>query len=525
MARAVELLTGSSRPCYSGILDDRPVAEKRSVTAPADRPYLTLAVIAGPNRGALYHVADHQVFLVGRSPSAHCILPEDDRFVSRHHFLIEINPPQCRLVDLESHNGTFVNGKRTRLTDLRDGDEIQIGATRLRVSLMAGTQQTPDAAAWQLPGKDTEPLPARIQQLFVEHWHAGSRRRLEPYLERWPELHADADGLVELIYCEYLLREQRGEKLRTEEFVERFPAVAAAVRRQLEMHALFASHEMSAATGTRETESVATALPRVPGYRLRLCLGTGALGTVYRGEDDSGLAVVVKRLDNSRADDDAAVVRFREQFLAPAALRLDLWALPLAVLVKAGSIWAVSAYVPGDDLERYIERVGPMPPTKAIALLTPLAHDLHRAHDRGCWHGDLKPRNLIRDEAGVVRVTDGGLQRAFQATAREGLSLLQAGGGLHGFVAPEQVQADQPIGPATDQYALAAVAVWLLTAQPVFAATTMATLLRDILQTAPPAVAALPPALGAVLKKALRKQPAERYPSMSAFAKALDAAR
>jgi eukaryotic-like serine/threonine-protein kinase len=94
---------------------------------------VTLAVTTGPLAGRTFPFEGHDVFLVGRSPNAHCRFPEDDPFFSRVHFLIEVNPPQCRLTDMGSRNGTFVNGRKVEVVDLVDGDEIRAGHTRFTV--------------------------------------------------------------------------------------------------------------------------------------------------------------------------------------------------------------------------------------------------------------------------------------------------------------------------------------------------------------------------------------------------------
>ncbi len=93
---------------------------------------ITLTVTAGPHLGQTFTFAEHDTFLVGRAPKAHLCLP-NDRYFSRHHFMVEVNPPLCRLVDLNSHNGTLVNGSRVRQIDLADGDEIGAGTTILKV--------------------------------------------------------------------------------------------------------------------------------------------------------------------------------------------------------------------------------------------------------------------------------------------------------------------------------------------------------------------------------------------------------
>jgi serine/threonine-protein kinase len=127
-------------------------------SAPAAEPpeqskSLTLTVTEGPHRGLAFTFAGHDTFLVGRSPEAHFRLPEADPYFSRLHFLVEMNPPLCRLVDLNSRNGTQVNGRRVTTADLNEGDQIRAGHTTLRVTLKRPSVEVP-AQTLSLPGED-----------------------------------------------------------------------------------------------------------------------------------------------------------------------------------------------------------------------------------------------------------------------------------------------------------------------------------------------------------------------------------
>jgi len=102
---------------------------------------ITLTVTEGPHKGLEFAFARHDTFLVGRSRHAHFQLPAKDKFFSRIHFLIEVNPPQCRLVDLGSHNGTYVNGSRVLSADLNDGDQIRAGHTILKLMVHSPTPE------------------------------------------------------------------------------------------------------------------------------------------------------------------------------------------------------------------------------------------------------------------------------------------------------------------------------------------------------------------------------------------------
>ena len=94
-----------------------------------------LKIIAGPHKGRFFEFERHDSFIVGRGRKSHFRLPQKDQYFSRIHFLVEVNPPLCRLVDLKSTNGTFVNGAKVSQIDLKDGDCIQGGDTIFQVSL------------------------------------------------------------------------------------------------------------------------------------------------------------------------------------------------------------------------------------------------------------------------------------------------------------------------------------------------------------------------------------------------------
>ena len=73
---------------------------------------VSLRVTSGPIAGRVFAFDAHDTFLFGRAPDCHAQLAEDDTTASRHHFLLEVNPPVARLRDLGSLNGTHVNGRR-----------------------------------------------------------------------------------------------------------------------------------------------------------------------------------------------------------------------------------------------------------------------------------------------------------------------------------------------------------------------------------------------------------------------------
>ena len=120
---------------------------------------IKLTVIAGPHRGQEFEFDGRDTLLVGRSADAHLRLSYDDPYFSRRHFLVEVNPPRCRLLDLASRNGTLRNGVRVAAAEVADGDEIGAGHTVFRVAILpadaAETLDLPAPAPVPAPKADT----------------------------------------------------------------------------------------------------------------------------------------------------------------------------------------------------------------------------------------------------------------------------------------------------------------------------------------------------------------------------------
>jgi serine/threonine-protein kinase len=121
---------------------------------------VSFGVIAGPHAGKQFSFDGRDSFLVGRSKDAHFQLPQDDPYFSRRHFVIELQPPRCRLLDLKSRNGVFVNREKVTVAELCDGDQIAAGATVFQVRI---EQPPPDDV-------DTALLPAGAESTPTERW-------------------------------------------------------------------------------------------------------------------------------------------------------------------------------------------------------------------------------------------------------------------------------------------------------------------------------------------------------------------
>jgi eukaryotic-like serine/threonine-protein kinase len=106
---------------------------------------LKLTIIAGPHKGQEFVFDGHDTLLVGRARDAHLQISADDPFFSRRHFLVEVNPPRCRVIDLNTRNGTRLNGTPIQTAEVAAGDEIAAGHTVFKVSILGAETRTPNA--------------------------------------------------------------------------------------------------------------------------------------------------------------------------------------------------------------------------------------------------------------------------------------------------------------------------------------------------------------------------------------------
>jgi eukaryotic-like serine/threonine-protein kinase len=255
-------------------------------------------------------------------------------------------------------------------------------------------------------------------------------------------------------------------------------------------------------------------------------IGRGGMGEIYLASDtELGRQVVVKVLDSRFADRADLRRRFRREALTAAKLSGEPHIVTIYDVGEfQGRPYIVMEYLAGGSMADRA-RSGPVSHEEALDWLRQAAQALDSAHDRGVVHRDIKPANLLFSERGELVVADFGIARVIDDTA--GMTLAGTVMGTAGYLAPEQARGLRA-APASDRYALAAVAYELLTGgRPFERGSETAEAAAHIQEPVPRASergVGLPRAVDEVFDRALAKDPANRYRSCVAFVEALAAA-
>lgn len=262
---------------------------------------------------------------------------------------------------------------------------------------------------------------------------------------------------------------------------------------------------------------------QVDHYRVEEHLGSGGMGVVYRAQDvELGRPVALKFLPPYLARSAEAEARFAREGRAASGLEhvhvATVYGTGEATVGEAeGQRYIAMAYYDGDTLSETLAQAGLLPVEEALDYTLQLAEALAAAHDAGVVHRDVKPSNVIVTEAGEVKLVDFGLAKAAGETR-----LTETGRplGTTAYMSPERVEGEEA-GPAADLWALGVLLYEMLAGTRPFDGGRRAAILHSILHEAPSSLDEhrddVPPALEAVVRRCLQKNPEERYASADAL--------
>jgi len=263
-------------------------------------------------------------------------------------------------------------------------------------------------------------------------------------------------------------------------------------------------------------------------YHLDSRIATGGMGEVWHAIDAVlGRTVAVKVLRREYAGDETFLERFRAEARSMALLAhpgiaqvFDFGETPIGGVSVP---FIVMELVPGQPLSAIVGRGRSIDPDRALDIVEQAAHALHAAHEAGVVHRDVKPANLLVTPAGVVKVTDFGIARAADA-----LPLTRSGtvmGTAH-YIAPELAGSTGKASAASDMYALGVVLYECVAGQRPFPGDNPVNVALAHVQDEPPELPArVPDPVRRLVKRVLAKDPINRPPTASDFARRCAAVR
>jgi hypothetical protein len=456
--------------------------------------------------------------LFGRSAQAHCQIVGDP-YVSRHHFLLFINPPEVRLRNLSRTNGTLVDGtlytqgedtgvaseagtllklaspKEKPEAILKHGSEIEAGYTKITVAIQADPdcvdcgRQMPDRvpveegrdllcaecrAKRARPGSDARPAPEGVRQKAPKQ--SGPRPR-DP-----------VSGPAQRIIREIL----------------------------------------------RERHPVAIGLPEIPGHRIEGKLAAGGMGMVLvarRDSDNRKVAMKIIRPDRSIGRELKG--RFNREIRITKALQHPN-IVPLFDFGEAGdNIWFTMEFVEGGrNIEKRIKEAdGRLPWSESVTLMLQALEGLAYAHNRGIVHRDLKPPNILLSSTNgreIGKLADFGIAKSLEETGLNGSFLTKPAiaMGTLPFMPPEQARDVRTCKPTADVFSMGATLYLMLTGRLIRDfSKNLNEAIRQVLSESPISIlergVSIPGRLAAVVDKALSIEPQNRYPAAGVFRDAL----
>ena len=379
-----------------------------------------------------------------------------------------------------------------------------------------------------------------VQLLIVEQqrrWRQGDRVRSEIFFERFPALKSHRDCAVNLVYAEFLLESDVAGPPRVADYLERFAEFREELQRQFEWEQGLGEEGRRGSPGTtllrfsvaeRGTEKRADeppegeSHPRIFGdYELLEKIARGGMGIVYKARQRSlNRVVALKMIRPGRLGDPENVERFYTEAKAAANLQHPHIVAVHEIGEHEGQHFFSMDYVPGATLAEMV-REHALPPHQAARYVKIIAETMQFAHAHGVLHRDLKPANVLVNESDEPLITDFGLAKQLEDQSHltiEGLVL-----GTPSYMPPEQAAGRiQEVEPRSDVYSLGATLYELLTSRPPFRAANPYETIKQVCEVEPVSPRLLNPGvprdLETICLKCLQKDKVRRYNSAQELA-------
>jgi len=264
-------------------------------------------------------------------------------------------------------------------------------------------------------------------------------------------------------------------------------------------------------SGGRPAATPAGQPHKISRYRIVERLGKGAMGVVYRAEDEAmGRDVAVKVLTADFESEPEARLRFyREARSAGRLLHRNIITI-YDLGEEAGRLFIVMELLEGEPLAELLKRGEPAALEDKVDLMLQVLDGLSAAHAHGIYHRDIKPGNLFVLADGSLKILDFGVARVSTSTMTASGYII----GTPDYMSPEQSRGKE-VDARSDIFSASAVFYYLLAGSRPFVAPDLPSLLWKVQLEDPPPIeaGAAPPALERIVLRGLAKDPASRYQS------------
>jgi tRNA A-37 threonylcarbamoyl transferase component Bud32 len=379
------------------------------------------------------------------------------------------------------------------------------------------------------PAQPEQPQQPDLQRACAElerRLRGGQPCTAEDLFAVWPALAAAPEPALELVYTEFVVREQLGQRPQPADWYARFPQWRGDLEQLFQVHrAVGSTGRVATLPHTEPATGLAGAEPgqHLGPYELLGEVGRGGMGVVYKarqaGVDRLVAIKVILAAEHSGPHERA---RFFTEAAAAGSLQHPNIVQIYDMGEEAGRPFLVLEWMAGKTLAATLAGT-PWPVREAARLIETLARAMQHAHEQGVVHRDLKPGNILLSADGTPKIADFGLARRVPSAEADTVvprcqTTTGAILGTPSYMAPEQAAgANRAVGPGTDVYALGAILYELLTGRPPFCGSGLLETLEQVRSQEPVPPRRLQPRLrrdlDTICLKCLHKAPGQRYGS------------
>ncbi len=267
-------------------------------------------------------------------------------------------------------------------------------------------------------------------------------------------------------------------------------------------------------------------------YRIEQVLGSGGMGVVVAARHlELDERVAIKFLLPEALSNPEVVARFAREARAAVRIKNEHVARITDVgRLESGVPYIIMEYLEGSDLQSLLEKRGALPLDQALDFILQACEAIAAAHALGIVHRDLKPANLflvrLGDGSSSIKVLDFGISKiSAMSEPAPAITHTQTLLGSPLYMPPEQMRSARNADARSDIWSLGILLYELVAGKPPFSGSTVAEVLTQVLDAAPPnlstRVPSVPPALAAVVERCLQKDPARRFADVAELANAL----